>query len=129
MERLWAGASGASGSLWTCLAGLDPTTLGDLLRVATQTGRLFDKAPKAVAGVRAVSFPAELLAEVTRHLEQFAAPGRDGHVFVGPQGGQLRRSNFRDDWVKARKATGVSAELQRALSPGWPLAGLTLSGP
>ncbi|MFF5482343.1 tyrosine-type recombinase/integrase [Streptomyces sp. NPDC012935] len=33
------------------------------------------------------------------------------HVFVGPQGGQLRRSNFRDDWVRARKATGVTAEL------------------
>ena len=35
---------------------------------------------------------------------------RDGHVFVGPQGGQLRRSNFRDDWVKPRKAAGVTAE-------------------
>ncbi|MDX3575911.1 tyrosine-type recombinase/integrase [Streptomyces sp. FL07-04A] len=76
-----------------------------------QDGRLFDKAPKSVAGVRAVSFPAELLDDVTRHLEQFAAPGRDGHVFVGPQGGQLRRSNFRDDWVSARKAAGVTSEL------------------
>ncbi|MFD8726124.1 tyrosine-type recombinase/integrase [Streptomyces sp. NPDC059629] len=76
-----------------------------------QDGRLFDKAPKSTAGVRAVSFPAELLDEITRHLEAFAAPGRDGHVFVGPQGGQLRRSNFRDDWVKARKAAGITAEL------------------
>ncbi|MFF4752526.1 tyrosine-type recombinase/integrase [Streptomyces sp. NPDC002514] len=76
-----------------------------------QNGRLFDKAPKSAAGVRAVSFPAELLDEVTNHLEHFAAPGRDGHVFVGAQGGQLRRSNFRDDWVTARKAAGVSAEL------------------
>lgn len=76
-----------------------------------QNGRLFDKAPKSAAGVRAVSFPAELLDEVTRNLEQYAAPGRDGHVFVGPQGGQLRRSNFRDDWVKARKAAGITAEL------------------
>ncbi|MDH6702074.1 site-specific integrase [Streptomyces griseoviridis] len=76
-----------------------------------QDGRLFDKAPKSAAGVRSVSFPAELLDEVTHHLEHFAAPGRDGHVFVGPQGGQLRRSNFRDDWVKARKAAGVTAEL------------------
>ncbi|MFC8084614.1 tyrosine-type recombinase/integrase [Streptomyces sp. NPDC057340] len=76
-----------------------------------QDGRLFAKAPKSAVGVRSVSFPAELLDEVTRHLEDFAAPGRDGHVFVGPQGGQLRRSNFRDDWVKTRKAVGVSAEL------------------
>ncbi|KUJ37553.1 integrase [Streptomyces sp. NRRL F-5122] len=76
-----------------------------------QDGRLFDKAPKSAAGVRAVSFPAELLDDVTRHLDQFAASGRDGHVFVGPQGGQLRRSNFRDDWVSARKAAGVTSEL------------------
>lgn len=65
-----------------------------------QSGRLFDKGSKSAAGVRTVSFPAELLDDVTRHLEQVAAPGRDGHVFVGPQGGQLRRSNFRDDWVR-----------------------------
>ncbi|MFF2025904.1 tyrosine-type recombinase/integrase [Streptomyces sp. NPDC058171] len=76
-----------------------------------QDGRLFDKAPKSAAGVRAISFPAELLDDVTRHLEQFSAPSRDGHVFVGPRGGQLRRSNFRDDWVTAREAAGVTAEL------------------
>ncbi|MEV6179764.1 tyrosine-type recombinase/integrase [Streptomyces sp. NPDC052015] len=76
-----------------------------------QDGRLFDKAPKSAAGIRAISFPAELLDDVTRHLEQFAAPGRDGNVFVGPRGGQLRRSNFRDDWITARDAAGVSAEL------------------
>ncbi|MET7777901.1 tyrosine-type recombinase/integrase [Streptomyces mirabilis] len=76
-----------------------------------QDGRLFDKAPKSAAGVRAISFPAELLDDVTRHLGQFATSGRDGHVFVGPQGGQLRRSNFRDDWVSARKAAGVTSEL------------------
>ncbi|WP_406476683.1 tyrosine-type recombinase/integrase [Streptomyces sp. NBC_01615] len=76
-----------------------------------QDGRLFDKAPKSAAGVRAISFPAELLDDVTHHLEQFAAPGRDGHVFVGLKGGQLRRSNFRDDWVTAREAAGVTSEL------------------
>ncbi|NEB14224.1 site-specific integrase [Streptomyces coelicoflavus] len=76
-----------------------------------QDGRLLDKAPKSAAGVRTVSFPAELLDAVTHHLEHFAALGREGHVFVGPQGGQLRRSNFRDDWVRARKAASVTAEL------------------
>ncbi|MER5436781.1 tyrosine-type recombinase/integrase [Streptomyces sp. NPDC002588] len=76
-----------------------------------QDGRLFDKAPKSAAGVRAISFPVELLDDVACHLEQFAAPGRDGHVFVGPRGGQLRRSNFRDDWITARDAAGVTAEL------------------
>ncbi|MFK0024960.1 tyrosine-type recombinase/integrase [Streptomyces sp. NPDC090798] len=76
-----------------------------------QDGRLFDKAPKSAAGVRTVSFPGELVDEITRHLEHYAAAGQDGHVCVGPQGGQLRRSNFRDDWVKARKDAGVTAEL------------------
>ncbi|MEU1553958.1 tyrosine-type recombinase/integrase [Streptomyces scabiei] len=75
-----------------------------------QSGRLFDMAPKSAAGVRTVSLPAELLGEVTRHLEQFAVPGREGHAFVGPQVGQLRRNNFRADWVKARKAAGVTSE-------------------
>ncbi|MGW5097094.1 hypothetical protein ACWEQ1_19235 [Streptomyces nodosus] len=64
----------------------------------------------AAAGVRAVSFPAELLDEVTRHLERFAVPGCDGHVFAGPQGGQLRRSNFRNDRGNARRAVGFPAE-------------------
>ncbi|WP_434096975.1 tyrosine-type recombinase/integrase [Streptomyces mirabilis] len=76
-----------------------------------QNGRLFDKAPKSAAGVRTVSFPAELAGEISQHLKSYAAEGQEGHLFVGPQGGQLRRSNFRDDWIKARKAAGVSAEL------------------
>lgn len=94
-----------------------------------QIGRLFDKAPKSAAGVRSVSFPAELLDAVTHHLEQFAAPGRDRHVFVGPQGGQLRRSNFRDDWVKARKAAGVSAELQFTICGTRPIRWPPRPGP
>ncbi|MFD8734776.1 tyrosine-type recombinase/integrase [Streptomyces sp. NPDC059618] len=76
-----------------------------------QDGRLCDKAPKSAAGVRSVSFPAELVDEISHHLKHYAAEGQEGHLFVGPQGGQLRRSNFRDDWIKARKAVSVSAEL------------------
>ena len=76
-----------------------------------QDGRLFDKAPNSAAGVRAISFPAELLPEVEHHLDHYAAAGQDGHLFVGPRGGQLRRSNFRDDWIAARKKAGVTPEL------------------
>jgi integrase len=75
-----------------------------------QSGVLFDKAPKSTAGIRRVAFPTELLPEVEHHLGTYAASGRDGHVFVGPHGGLLRRSNFRDDWVKARTAAGISEE-------------------
>ncbi|MEV0602872.1 tyrosine-type recombinase/integrase [Streptomyces sp. NPDC050315] len=76
-----------------------------------QNGALFDKAPKSDAGIRPVAFPTELLPDVREHLEYFAGAGRDGHVFVGPQGGQLRRSNFRDDWIKARTKAGITANV------------------
>lgn len=76
-----------------------------------QTGALFDKAPKSDAGVRPVAFPNELLPDVTRHLDAYAGTARDGHVFLGPQGGQLRRSNFRDDWIKARTKAGITADV------------------
>lgn len=76
-----------------------------------QTGALFDKAPKSDAGVRPVAFPTELLPDVERHLAGFAGPGRDGHVFVGPRRGQLRRSNFRDDWINARTKAGITADV------------------
>ncbi|MGI5139191.1 MULTISPECIES: tyrosine-type recombinase/integrase [unclassified Streptomyces] len=76
-----------------------------------QTGALFDKAPKSDAGVRPVAFPTELLPDMKGHLDANAGPGRDGHVFLGPQGGRLRRSNFRDDWTNARKKAGITADV------------------
>ncbi|MDX2292087.1 MULTISPECIES: tyrosine-type recombinase/integrase [Streptomyces] len=76
-----------------------------------QNGKLADKAPKSAAGVRPVAFPAELVPELTHHLERFAAAGQDGHLFQGPRGGLLRRSNFRDDWTTARAQAGVSGDV------------------
>ncbi|MFC4513353.1 MULTISPECIES: tyrosine-type recombinase/integrase [Streptomyces] len=73
-----------------------------------QTGSLFDKAPKSGAGIRPVAFPAELVPDVEQHLDRFAGGGRDGHVFIGPRGGRLRRSNFRDDWITARRKAGIA---------------------
>jgi hypothetical protein len=41
-------------------------------------------------------------------LERFAEPGERGFVFVGPKGGQLRRSNFHKSvWIKAREKVGL----------------------
>jgi hypothetical protein len=41
-------------------------------------------------------------------LERFAEPGERGFVFVGPKGGQLRRSNFHKSvWIKAREKLGL----------------------
>lgn len=76
-----------------------------------QNGTLADKAPKAAAGVRSVAFPAELVPEITHHLEHFAAASQDGHLFQDPRGDLLRRSNFRDDWTAARTTAGVSGDV------------------
>ncbi len=37
---------------------------------------------------------------------------RDGHVFLGPEPGRLCRSNFCDDWIKARTKSGVAENTQ-----------------
>ena len=44
--------------------------------------------------------------ELADHLECFAGPGPHRLVFIGPQGGRLRRSNFRKFWCPAREAIG-----------------------
>jgi integrase len=70
-------------------------------------GGLRPDTPKSRAGRRIVAFPAEIALEIRWHLERFAEPGPRGFVFVGPKGGQLRRSNFHRTWEKARTAVGL----------------------
>ncbi|MGD1219957.1 hypothetical protein AB9Q10_16175 [Streptomyces krungchingensis] len=69
-----------------------------------------------------MAFPTELLTDGKPHLDAYAGPGRDGHVFREPQGGQLRRSNFRDDWIKAKNKAGITvdAHFQDSGTPGTP---------
>jgi integrase len=64
-------------------------------------GTLIDDEPKSRAGRRVVSVPLEIVPELRWHLERFVLDSEDGLVFVGPKGGRLRRSNFRDLWIKA----------------------------
>jgi integrase len=71
-------------------------------------GKLIDQEPKSRAGRRTVAFPREIGDELRWHLERFAQPGDDGLVFVGPLGGRLRRSNFRDIWLVAITDVGLS---------------------
>ncbi len=70
-------------------------------------GGLRPDTPKSRAGRRIVAFPAEIAPEIRWHLERFAEPGPRGFVFVGPKGGQLRRSNFHRTWEKARTSVGL----------------------
>jgi integrase len=69
-------------------------------------GRLIDGDPKSRAGNRTVSFPADIVPELADHVERFADPRPNGLVFIGPKGGRLRRSNFREIWYRARGAVG-----------------------
>jgi integrase len=70
-------------------------------------GRLIEQEPKSRAGRRTVAFPREIVGELRWHLECFAEPDREGLVFVGPKGGRLRRSNFRDLWLVVLKDAGI----------------------
>ena len=95
---------------------------GCVVRVVRSTalmndGRLIEQEPKSRAGRRTVAFPREIVGELRWHLECFAEPGSDGLVFVGPQGGRLRRSNFRDLWLVALKDAGIG-ELHLLSRPG-----------
>jgi hypothetical protein len=49
----------------------------------------------------------EIVPELRLHPQQFAEPGENGLVFIGPKGGRLRRSTFRRTWTKARTQLGL----------------------
>jgi integrase len=59
----------------------------------------------------AQALPPPIMPELASHLREFAQPGRDGLVFVGPRGGQLWRSNFQPTWDSALAKAGVRDEL------------------
>ncbi|MBE1586332.1 hypothetical protein ACFPOI_38720 [Nonomuraea angiospora] len=54
-----------------------------------------------------VAIPPEILSDLRRHLERYAEPGENGHVFIGPKGGLLRRSAFRRIWNKVQIKVGL----------------------
>jgi integrase len=71
-----------------------------------QNGRLFDRAPKPAAGVRTVSFPAELLGEITSPPPRLA-------VMVMPSSGRRADSYA----VVTSWTTGARSERRRASPP------------
>lgn len=58
---------------------------------------------KSDAGVRTINIPAPLLPVFVAQLEQWAQPGPDGRVFVGPKGGLLFGPTFGRSFRAARK--------------------------
>ncbi len=59
--------------------------------------------PKSDAGVRTVAIPAMLKPELEAHLAQFAASGKKGLVFCGPDGQPLRRASWYTAWGRTMK--------------------------
>lgn len=69
---------------------------------------LKDQPPKSEADRRTVAFPAELKPVMEVHLAEFVGPDAAAYVFTSPRGMVLRRANFRETWVGAVKAAGLS---------------------
>lgn len=77
-------------------------------RVELTDGSLITGPPKSEAGRRIVTIPAVIMAEVATHMEQYAEPGKDGLMFVGPKGAPLRRPNFSRAWRQAMSGAGLA---------------------
>src|SRR5262249_44814040 len=66
--------------------------------------------PQSDAGLRLVSFPDMIAADLRWHLQCFAQDGDDGLVFTSPAGSPLRHSNFyRRVWMKSVADAGLSS--------------------
>ena len=65
----------------------------------------------AEAGKRPISLPHGLRADIQSHLERASLPGRDGRLFIGPEGGIPRRRNFNRIWKRALTAAGIPADV------------------
>jgi integrase len=77
-------------------------------QVSEVNGQLIPGPPKTEAGRRTVTLPAVAAVALAEHLANFAEPGPEGLVFPAPEGGYLRRSNFRRRWrLRATRAAGV----------------------
>jgi integrase len=68
-------------------------------------GKLSFRPPKTRAGIRTVSMPATLADFLSDHLGTDPV-ARSGMCFPSPNGGLLRRSNFRHVWRRACTAAG-----------------------
>jgi integrase len=69
-------------------------------------GGMVESDPKSEAGKRDVAIPPHLVPMLRNHLNDHAAPGRDGLLFPGSDGGNLPHSTFLWHFNRARKVAG-----------------------
>ena len=106
-----------SGLRWGELAGLrredvdlDAGTVRVARKLGEVNGRLAYGSPKTAAGRRTVGVPTFVIRTLELHLALYGEPGADGLVFPAPDGGPLRRGNFRRRvWLPATTKVGVPA--------------------
>ena len=109
-----------SGLRWGELAGLRRRYLDPLhktVRVVeqcTEVGGVFVWGPpKTAAGTRTVALPSFICDVMADHLARWSEPGVDGLVFVMPDGGPLRRANFRARvWFPGCRDAGIEGRLR-----------------
>ncbi|GAA2674348.1 tyrosine-type recombinase/integrase [Nonomuraea recticatena] len=101
---------------WGELAGLQRRDIdldAGTIRVERQLIQITGKGlvftdPKSEAGKRTVVIPELIIDELRAHLKDFTQEGDEGLVFVGPDEGPIRNSNFnRRVWPKALEDAGL----------------------
>ncbi|WCO68716.1 site-specific integrase [Iamia majanohamensis] len=105
-----------SGLRWGELAGLrrcdidlDAATITVARKLSEVNGTLTFGPPKTAAGKRTVGIPSFVARALQAHVDLYADPGPEGLVFPSPDGGPMRRSNFRRRvWVPATTEAGVA---------------------
>ena len=93
-------------------------------------GQLISNPPKTRAGNRTVPIPPMVADILLEHLGRFSAPGPDGLVFPGTDGGMLRAGAWRQrHWRPAIDAAGVAPlrphDLRHTAVSLWIAAGAT----
>jgi integrase len=105
-----------AGLRWGELTGLRRRRVDLLHRTVTVAEQLTEvnghhdvAPPKSEAGARTVALPTFVAEALDAHLERWAEPGPEGLVFPAPQGGPMRRSNFRRRiWLAAVARAGLT---------------------
>jgi integrase len=111
---LTAGLAGLRQGELAALRRRDVDLLHDVItvrrkRLRLASGEVIEDDPKTQAGKRRVALPAPLVAELERHLADYAAPGGDSLVFTSPTGEAIERSNFRYRvWVPATASVALT---------------------
>ena len=65
-----------------------------------------DGDPKTEAGVRSIPIPDNLVAEIRKHIDEYADPGDDGKLFHTATGNFVHHSEVEKAFIKARRKAG-----------------------